>query len=507
MGEDILLGAVIVIALTFDFTNGFHDTANAMATSIATQALRPRVAVALSAVLNVVGAFLSLEVAKTIAGGIVDQNIITLNIVFAGLAGAIVWNIATWLFGLPSSSSHALIGGVVGAALFGAGTGAIEVSGIISKVVIPALLAPVIAGGVAALGTIIVYAVTHHADERIRTRSFRIGQVASASLVSLAHGTNDAQKTMGVIMLALIAHGSVSGDADVPLWVIVSCALAIGLGTYSGGWRVIRFLGHRLVKIHPPQGFAAETSTSLVLLVSSHLGLPLSTTQVSSGSIIGSGVGRRTARIDWAVARQMVWAWLLTLPAAGAVGGLVWLLTEVIGGPAGVLFAGVVVAAVCGWMVLLSRRNPVHADNVNHVDDETAEAVETAEAGETVETAEAVEARVAVEAPEAAKAGAKDAEEAKDGKADSLGGSGTRQDVPLTVLTPESVLDPASACVPDLPPGLGQAITPEAFTANAITSDALTSGALTSGIVPDLVPDLLSDQDTDGRPNETPVGA
>nr|MDT0664827.1 inorganic phosphate transporter [Micromonospora sp. DSM 115978] len=275
-------------------------------------------------------------------------------------------------------SSHALIGGVLGAALFGAGTGAIEVTGIVAKVVVPALLAPLIAGGVAALGTVIVYALTHSADENLRTRSFRVGQIASASLVSLAHGTNDAQKTMGVITLALVAHGSLGGGADVPFWVIVSCALAIGLGTYSGGWRVIRTLGHSLVEIHPPQGFAAETSTSLVLLVSSHLGLPLSTTQVSSGSIIGSGLGRKTARIDWSVARRMGWAWLLTLPAAGGIGALAWLVADLVGGTAGVIVTGLLVVAGCAWMVVLSRRTPVHAGNVNDKHSEPAGGAETA---------------------------------------------------------------------------------------------------------------------------------
>ncbi len=265
--NDFLLAAVVVTALGFDFTNGFHDSANAMATSVATGALKPRVAVALSGVLNFVGAFLSLSVAATIAKGIVNTDLVTLNVVFAGLLGAITWNLLTWYLGLPSSS-HALIGGVVGATLVAAGTGAIKGHAILSKVILPALLAPVVAGLVATLGTFLVYTLTARASERVVTRGFRIGQIGSASLVSLAHGTNDAQKTMGVITLAMITNGTISKKASTPLWVIVACALAIALGTYLGGWRVMRTLGKGLVEIHTPQGFAAEASTSAVLLAS-----------------------------------------------------------------------------------------------------------------------------------------------------------------------------------------------------------------------------------------------
>ncbi len=282
--NDFLLAAVVVTALGFDFTNGFHDSANAMATSVATGALKPRVAVALSGVLNFVGAFLSLSVAATIAKGIVNTDLVTLNMVFAGLLGAIAWNLLTWYLGLPSSSSHALIGGVVGATLVAAGTGAIKGHAILSKVILPAVLAPVVAGLVATLGTFLVYTLTARANERVVTRGFRIGQIGSASLVSLAHGTNDAHKTMGVITLAMITNGTISKKASTPLWVIVACALAIALGTYLGGWRVMRTLGKGLVEIHTPQGFAAEASTSAVLLASSHFGFPLSTTHVATGA-------------------------------------------------------------------------------------------------------------------------------------------------------------------------------------------------------------------------------
>jgi PiT family inorganic phosphate transporter len=251
MGSDFLLVIVVGTALAFDFTNGFHDTANAMATSIATRALPPRVAVGLSALLNVVGAFLSLAVATTIAKGVVDPSAITLNIVFAGLIGAITWNLVTWYFGLPSSSSHALIGGVVGATLVAKGSDAIKGAGIVEKVLVPAVLAPLLAGSVALLGTYLVYRLTARERPDHVKRGFRYGQVATASLLSLAHGTNDAQKTMGVITLALIAHGSIGADASVPTWVIVAAALAIGGGTYAGGWRVIRTMGTRITETSP----------------------------------------------------------------------------------------------------------------------------------------------------------------------------------------------------------------------------------------------------------------
>ncbi|MDQ2955371.1 MAG: inorganic phosphate transporter, partial [Actinomycetota bacterium] len=289
MHDAVLLFIVVITALTFDFTNGFHDTANAMATSIATGALKPKAAVALSAVLNLVGAFLSVKVAATIASGIVSSTAITLPIVFAALLGAIVWNLLTWSFGLPSSSSHALIGGVIGATLVSAGTSAIHGHSIVAKVVIPAVLSPIIAGLVAMLATRLAYR-TAQPDERPKShRYFRYGQLASASLVSLAHGTNDAQKTMGVITLALIADHRLGAKADPPVWVIIACAVAIAAGTYLGGWRVIRTMGHRLTHIEPPQGFAAQTAAAAVLLTATQGGLPLSTTHITSGAVLGSG--------------------------------------------------------------------------------------------------------------------------------------------------------------------------------------------------------------------------
>ncbi|MEU9133515.1 inorganic phosphate transporter [Kitasatospora sp. NPDC048540] len=359
-----LLVMVIITALAFDFTNGFHDTANAMATSIATGALPPRVAVLVSAVLNVVGALLSTAVAKTISGGIVDDGLVTLGMIFAGLVGAILWNLFTWLLGLPSSSSHALIGGLVGAAWVGAGQKAVNFDEVLEKIIIPAFAAPVVAGIAAALATYLAYRLSGRADEESVTKGFRSGQIGSASLVSLAHGTNDAQKTMGVITLSLISAGALSTGAGPPTWVILTSGLAIGLGTYLGGWRIIRTLGRGLADIHSPQGFSAETASATVILSSAHLGFALSTTQVCSGSIIGSGLGRRGSEVRWSTAGRMVIAWLVTLPAAGLVGGAASAVV-VHGGTAGTVVVAVVAVAAAGVIYLLSRRSPVTADNVN----------------------------------------------------------------------------------------------------------------------------------------------
>ncbi|RZS89943.1 PiT family inorganic phosphate transporter [Motilibacter rhizosphaerae] len=363
--QNLLLLTVVITAVGFDFTNGFHDTANAMATSIATGALRPKVAVALSGALNFVGAFLSLKVSATIANNIVDQGSVTLAIVFAGLAGAIIWNLATWYLGLPSSSSHALIGGVIGATWVAAGSHAVLGKGILKSVVIPALLAPFAAGLVALLGTLAVYLITRRIDDRTRTHGFRIAQVGSASLVSLAHGTNDAQKTMGIITLALVANHTIDKGAATPTWVIVLCALAISLGTYLGGWRVIRTLGKGITEIETPQGFAAEGASASVILASSHFGYPLSTTHVVSGSVLGSGVGRRLAEVRWSVAGRMAVAWVLTLPAAAVVGGVAVKAADGIGGTTGVVVMALVLAACAAGFFVASRRAPVSAHNVN----------------------------------------------------------------------------------------------------------------------------------------------
>ena len=334
--NDVLLVLVVIVALGFDFTNGFHDTGNAMATSIATKALSPRVAVGLSGALNLVGAFLSLAVAATIASGLVDTNDVTLPVVFAGLCGGIIWNLLTWLLGIPSSSSHALIGGVIGATIAAAGGQAIQWHDLVAKVIIPAGLSPIIAALVAATGTWLLYRISRSLKDRARTHGFRIGQIGSASMVSLAHGTNDAQKTMGVITLALIVNGTLPQNATAPFWVILTCGLAISAGTYVGGWRVIRTLGKGLVEIESPQGMAAESASAAVILLSSSFGYSLSTTHVATGSIIGSGLGKKGADVRWSVAGRMASAWLITLPAAALVGAGAEGVARAIGGTWGV---------------------------------------------------------------------------------------------------------------------------------------------------------------------------
>ncbi|HEX3751189.1 MAG TPA: anion permease [Streptosporangiaceae bacterium] len=365
MTKDVIIVLLVVVALGFDFTNGFHDTGNAMATSIATGALGPRVAVALSGVLNLVGAFLSLSVAATIASGLVDTGKVTVTVVLAGLCGGIIWNLLTWLFGIPSSSSHALIGGVVGSTIAAAGGSAVKWQGLISKVIIPAGLSPIIAGLIAATGTYLIYRIARNISDGARTHGFRIGQIGSASLVSLAHGTNDAQKTMGVITLALIANGTLHSGAKAPFWVILSCALAISLGTYIGGWRVIRTLGKGLVEIEAPQGMAAESASAAVILLSSHFGYSLSTTHVATGSILGVGVGKKGAEVRWNVAGRMATAWLFTLPTAALVGAGAEGIARAIGGLAGVLVDVVILLAIASYIYLRSRKTAVGVHNVN----------------------------------------------------------------------------------------------------------------------------------------------
>jgi PiT family inorganic phosphate transporter len=373
MDVTVIVILVVATALIFDFTNGFHDTANAMATSIATGALSPRVAVIIAGALNLVGAFLSVEVAKTISSGLVDEAKITPIVIFAGLVGAIIWNLLTWLLGLPSSSSHALFGGLIGASLVAAGTGAVNFGAVLTKVIIPALISPLLAGLVALIGTYLAYRLTTRADDGTVKRGFKLGQILSASMVALAHGTNDAQKTMGIITLTLITAGVLAPDASPPFWVILSAGLAIALGTYIGGWRIIRTLGKRVSDIQTPQGFAAETSATAVILASSHLGFALSTTQVATGAIFGAGAGRRLASVQWGVAGQMALAWLLTLPAAAAVGAVsAWVSGS---GTVGTVIVAVVAVAVGAGIYAASRRRPVTAGNVNDVPEPAAEPV------------------------------------------------------------------------------------------------------------------------------------
>ncbi|MFI1565768.1 anion permease [Streptomyces sp. NPDC020490] len=363
----LILAIVVATALAFDFTNGFHDTANAMATTISTGALKPKVAVAMSAVLNLVGAFLSVEVANTISKGLVDETGIRPEVIFAALVGAILWNLLTWLVGLPSSSSHALMGGLIGATVASAGMGAVHGDVLVTKVLIPAVAAPVVAGVAAMFATRLSYTLGRKADGKAADKGYRAGQIASAGLVSLAHGTNDAQKTMGIITLALVAGGVVAPDSDPPTWVILSAGLAIALGTYIGGWRIIRTMGKGLTDLQPQQGFAAQTSAATAILASSHLGFSLSTTHVVSGSVMGAGLGRKGGVVRWSTATRMVVAWVLTLPAAALVGALAESVTGL--GDWGTAVVAVFLVASSAAIWKISRREVVDHSNVNHVEE------------------------------------------------------------------------------------------------------------------------------------------
>jgi len=366
----LIVVLVIALALFFDFTNGFHDTANAMATPIATGAMKPTVAVTVAAVLNLVGAFLSTAVATSISHGLINEGpggvAITPAMIFAGLIGAVVWNMITWLRGLPSSSSHALFGGLIGAAIVGAGFDSVNYAALLTVVIIPAFLSPLIAALVSFLSTRIAYRVTRRPVFPNERGGFRVGQIFTSSMVSLAHGTNDAQKTMGVITLTLIAAGYQDSQSGPLLWVIVACAFAIALGTYTGGWRIIRTLGSGITDIRATQGFAAEASTAATILASSHLGFALSTTQVSSGSIIGAGLGRRGSKIQWSTAGKIVIAWFITLPAAAGVGAVASGIARF--GVAGLVIDAVVGAVVILGLYLLSRRNPIEQAAAIEVD-------------------------------------------------------------------------------------------------------------------------------------------
>ncbi|MEW2302496.1 inorganic phosphate transporter [Streptomyces sp. NPDC006655] len=358
----LILAIVVVTALAFDFTNGFHDTANAMATTISTGALKPKIAVTMSAALNLVGAFLSVEVANTISKGLVDENGIRPEVIFAALVGAILWNLVTWLVGLPSSSSHALMGGLIGATVASAGFGAVHGDVLVTKVLLPAVAAPVVAGLAALLSTRLSYTLSKNAEDEATRKGYRAGQIASAGLVSLAHGTNDAQKTMGIITLALVAGGSIAPGSNPPTWVILSAGLAIALGTYIGGWRIIRTMGTGLTDLQPQQGFAAQTSAATAILASSHLGFSLSTTHVVSGSVMGAGLGRKGGTVRWSTATRMVVAWVLTLPAAALVGALAESVTDLGDGGTAAVAVFLVAASAAIWK--LSRREVVDSGNV-----------------------------------------------------------------------------------------------------------------------------------------------
>lgn len=416
---------VVALALFFDFTNGFHDTANAMATPIATGALKPKVAVGIAAVMNLVGAFLSTEVAKAISVSLINEDaqatlFVGVNgavMVFAGLTGAILWNLTTWFLGLPSSSSHALFGGLIGSAVvYASSWGAINGPKILEKVVIPALLAPLLAGIAAFLATRLAYLITARGQESSSgsvagtgRSKFKIGQIFSSSLVALSHGTNDAQKTMGVITLVLVAAGYQASGDHVELWVVVSAALAIALGTYSGGWRIIKTMGTGLSEIRPAQGFASEVSSAVAILASSRLGFALSTTQVASGAVIGSGLGRKGGAVRWNKAGHIVIGWVLTLPAAALVGALSAYLTMI---PTfGFALDAIITVAVIIIIFQISRRNRIGAHNVLS---EVEEAGEVVASPRQVRKAAAKAAKVARAAELAAKEEAK--QSAKKGK-------------------------------------------------------------------------------------------
>jgi inorganic phosphate transporter, PiT family len=363
---ELTIVAVIAVALFFDFTNGFHDAANAIATSVSTRAVPPRVAVLGAAVLNFAGAFASFEVAATIAKGIVDAEVITEQVVLAGVVGAITWNLFTWYLGLPTSSSHALIGGALGAAIAANGFGVVLVDGVVQKVLIPSLASPtigIVLGGAIALAIMWIF---QRARPTVVNRVFRRLQVVSAAFVAFTHGTNDAQKTMGIMTLALVASGHVDADFErPPTWVIVAAAAAMGLGTYAGGWRIIRTLGQRVVHLEPYQGFAAETATATILYTTANAGFPVSTTHTISGSVLGAGAARRFSAVRWGLAGNILVAWVFTIPCAGAVAAALELLVRV---PAGEALVTAFVALIAilafgarGWEMRRGRAGTVAA--------------------------------------------------------------------------------------------------------------------------------------------------
>lgn len=357
MHSDLLLVIVVISALAFAFTNGFHDTANVVASVISTRALQPRSAVALASILNFVGALLSVKVAATIATGIVNAGQVTETIAFAGLVGAIAWNLLTWQAGMPSSSSHALIGGVVGAMLAAVGSGGVNWHGLLTKALVPALIAPLSAFALAWLLIVVIYRAVRRRRPGSVNRTFRAGEVFSSSLLSLAHGTNDAQKTMGVIALALVAHGKLNpAHIDVPTWVILASASAMALGTYAGGWPIVRTVGTRIIKMDTAQGFAAQGVGAVVILASTHYGYPLSSTHVISGGVAGTGAAKRLSAVRWGVAGTIIIAWLATFPMAALFGAVAYWFSRALGtGPVGPALI-VLVAAALTVRLLRARR-------------------------------------------------------------------------------------------------------------------------------------------------------
>jgi PiT family inorganic phosphate transporter len=322
--NDVLLVIVVIVALGFDLTNGFHDTANAIATAVGTRAMTPRVAVAISAAMNFAGAFLTTAVAKTVAEGLIDTNLATLQTLLAALLGAIAWNLVTWYYGLPSSSSHALIGGLIGAALAQSGSSGVLWHGVAHKVVIPAVLAPAIAFAAAFVFLVALYWLFKWVSPGPGNRGFRLGQIGSSAWVSFNHGANDAQKTMGIIALALALNNGDTSGFSIPTWVKIAAGSAIAAGTYMGGWRIVRTLGQRMYSMEPAQGFAAQTTAGATIYFATKLGYPLSTTHVISGAVMGAGATKRLSAVRWGIAGNIVTAWILTIPASALVAAVLY---------------------------------------------------------------------------------------------------------------------------------------------------------------------------------------
>ncbi|TFG69579.1 MAG: inorganic phosphate transporter [Thermomicrobiales bacterium] len=325
-----MLAFVVLLAIAFDYTNGFHDTANSIATSVATRALSPGQAILMATAFNFIGAFAGTAVAKTIGSGLVDDQTTTQAIIAAALIGAISWNMITWQQGLPSSSSHALIGGLLGATIIGAGVGALKIDGIVNKVLIPMITSPLAGFAIAFTLMLAIYWVFRSRRRKPMAARFRRLQVGSAAFMAFAHGSNDAQKTMGIITLALFSAGLIP-DVTVPTWVIVVSATALSAGTAVGGWRIMKTMGQRVAKLEPVHGFAAETTAASILFATAHFGMPVSTTQVISGSIMGVGASQGARAVRWGVARRILYAWILTIPAAGILAALAWVVLNAIG--------------------------------------------------------------------------------------------------------------------------------------------------------------------------------
>jgi PiT family inorganic phosphate transporter len=339
---------VILMALVFDFTNGFHDTANSIATMVGTRALDPKLAVIYAAILNFVGAMAGHEVAATVGQGIIEAaaNIATLEVALAGLTGAITWNLVTWFYGLPSSSSHALVGGLIGAAV-AQGDTPVHWSGVREKVLVPSLIAPVLG----LLGGLFIMAVLMRSVQNMNPRTgnklFRRMQIVSGGWLSFAHGLNDAQKAMGVMMLALIAAGNLDPSvAEPPMWVKFSAALAMGLGTYAGGWKIIKTLGGKMVKMSPMQGFSASIGAATILTVAERFGMPVSTTHVVTGNVLGAGAAKRLSSVRWGVVGEILTAWIMTLPLAALVGFIAFMITAI---------SPVLLLTICGGMLVMMR--------------------------------------------------------------------------------------------------------------------------------------------------------